>query len=104
MSTFLDTRDWDATRSPQQVVGDFNSDGKLDIAAMYTYGLSNTRIWVFENNGQGKFNTSMFLSSPNWDALRSPKLLSGNFYGNSGTDIAAMYTYGGGNTKIWMFY
>ncbi|MGB4868185.1 MAG: VCBS repeat-containing protein [Candidatus Saccharimonas aalborgensis] len=85
--------------------GDFNGDGKMDIAAMYDYGNNQVRLWTF-------YGTATGFSSPTiaWDSgtgnwgWGSTKLSSGDFNGDGKMDIAAMYDYGNNQVRLWTFY
>ena len=68
------------------VVGDFNNDGKLDVAAV---GVNNSNVYIFLGNGDGTFAApiefpvgSMSLSPPNHNVL------TGDFNGDGKLDLA----------------
>jgi len=85
---------WDNNAS-KLASGDFNGDGRDDLAVLYRYGGSRSRLWVFINNGTGGFKAPKVWwdSGPgNWDWAGS-KLTSGNFNGDSKDDLAILYGY-----------
>lgn len=83
--------------------GDFNSDGKTDIAAFYDYGNSTTRIHIWLSAG-----TSLNYQTANgwWEAtgynskMITGRVVAGNFDGDSNSDIAAFYDYSASTTRI----
>ena len=84
--------------------GDFNGDGKDEIAAMYDYGSNDMGIWLF--NSQDKdFDSSLRLRSGknNWGVSNTRFLTSGDFDGDGRDEIAAMYDYGNNDMGIWVF-
>ncbi|MFE9374224.1 ricin-type beta-trefoil lectin domain protein [Streptomyces sp. NPDC006711] len=89
---------------PAQVAsGDFNGDGKSDVATLYDYGRTDTgnrsALWVSLSDGkallppQGQWDSGD--DSWNWNAS---KLTSGDFNGDGKTDIAILYNYGQDST------
>ncbi|MFJ9796306.1 FG-GAP-like repeat-containing protein [Streptomyces sp. NPDC101145] len=102
---------WDASKS---VAGDFNGDGRTDVAVLYdngrqTDGSYRSTLWTFTSNGTG-FNApalkwSSGTGSWNWD--RS-KPVAGDFNGDGRTDVAVLYNNGqqadgGYGTTLWTF-
>jgi hypothetical protein len=104
---------WDWSRS-KPVTGDFNGDGKTDVAVLYnngqnTDGRYQTTLWTFLSNGTGfdapVVQWSSGTTSWNWDRL---KPFTGDFNGDGKTDIGALYNLGqaadGRNvTRLWTF-
>ncbi len=93
-------------QASKMVVGDFNDDGLDDIAIMYNYGNSMSRLWVFTNNGSGGFNSPALWWSSTAGAWSQPnsKLAVGDFDGDGKDDILAFYGYESTRqTKAWVF-
>ncbi len=89
---------YDAKRVVHAVCGDFNGDGKDDIAHVYNYPVSHTRIHIFLSDGS-RFNyqgdMGWWISSyGGYNALRVLNAVSGNFDGDSRDDVALLYDYG----------
>ncbi|MEU3610172.1 trypsin-like serine protease, partial [Streptomyces sp. NPDC035033] len=102
---------WDLSKS---VAGDFNGDGRTDIAVLYDLGAQTgggyrTRLWTFTSNGTG-FDAPVLkwdsgTTSWNWDLV---KPVAGDFDGDGRSDIAVLYdlgaqTGGGYRTRLWTF-
>ncbi len=105
------TLEWDsgpgnwAWRASKFLSGDFNGDGKDDLAVLYGYGGDRTRLWIFSNNGDGSFSNPHigWDSGPgNW-AWRASKFISGDFNGDGKDDLAVLYGYGGSQSRLWVF-
>ncbi|MEV4134786.1 FG-GAP-like repeat-containing protein [Dactylosporangium sp. NPDC049742] len=91
------------------VGGDFNADGKADLAVGYDLG-----------NGNWSINVLLSTSTPGAVSFAAPvawfqypagasdptrvKLLSGDFNGDGRTDIAQFFDYGAAQTKLWVHW
>lgn len=86
---------WDAKAS-KQVVGDYNGDGKDDVAIMYDYKTSReARIFVFLANNSGGLDSPVLWWSSgegNFDASGAT-LTSGDYNNDGKDDIAALYDF-----------
>ena len=113
ISTGTSFKDWSvwysdmSTYSPDRVTnrmvaGDFNGDGKDDIAAMFKYGDTAAEIHVWNSTGTG---------FPAWQTWYSDKssyspdrvtnrMVAGDFNGDGKDDIAAMFKYGENSAEI----
>lgn len=91
------------------VSGDFNEDGKTDIAAFYDAGVGLTKLQVWLSTGTGfsyQGNSGWWSSVPtNFDASKiTGRVVSNDFNGDGKSDIAAFYDNGSGGTslRVWL--
>ncbi len=84
--------------------GDFNGDGKRDIAVFYDYGGGRTKLWVLRGSSTGPKVPIMVWDSGvgNWGWDRSKPVI-GDYTGDGKADLGVFYDYGGGLTKLWLF-
>ncbi|MBM0276675.1 FG-GAP-like repeat-containing protein [Micromonospora tarensis] len=82
---------WDSFKT---ITGDFNGDGRSDLAAMYYHSnnsISLNTALANANGGFGAFTTSLTIPASEgrlWDSIR---LFSGDFNGDGRTDAAMLY-------------
>ncbi|MCA2211737.1 trypsin-like serine protease [Jidongwangia harbinensis] len=98
------TGQWDFART-KPMSGDFTGDGRLDIAALYDNGGDTTALWLFENVGAPTPPEPRKVwqsGAGNWTFDRTTPL-AGDFDGNGTADIAAMYHYGNGHVRVFLF-
>ncbi len=86
------------------VAGDFNGDGKDDIAAFYDMGSGSSKINIWLSTGTSFTNTGYphtWWSSTSYNVNNiTGRVIAGNFSLDAKDDIAVFYDYGNGNTRI----
>lgn len=87
------------------VAGDFNGDGKDDVATMYDYSDNRPKIHVFKSNGNsfGDYETWFTSTGTFIPNSVSQRFTAGDFNGDGKDDIAAMYDYADNTMKILVF-
>ncbi|WP_406422293.1 FG-GAP-like repeat-containing protein [Streptomyces sp. NBC_00873] len=84
--------------------GDFNGDGRDDIAVWYDYADKHDTIWTFTSTVKGGFNSpvSYWTSVNSWEQSRA-KTVTGDFNGDGRDDLVSFYGYADGSEKLWTF-
>ncbi|MGW8781361.1 FG-GAP-like repeat-containing protein [Streptomyces sp. NPDC055796] len=85
--------------------GDFNGDGRSDLATVYDYGDNTTALWVFDALPSGGFSepTVRWTSAKGGFDAGQAKWIAGDFNGDGRADIGAWYGYDDGSTALWNF-
>ncbi|MGE0247732.1 MAG: FG-GAP repeat domain-containing protein, partial [Thermoleophilia bacterium] len=95
---------WELDRT-RLVAGDFDGDGRSDVAAFYDYGGGNLGIFVHRGTAAGLDPVArriQLTGAGQWESDRA-RLTAGDFDGDGRTDVAAFYDYGGANLGIFVF-
>jgi len=84
--------------------GDFNGDGRTDVAFLYDYGNRDTGLLVSSASGGSlPYPASAWRSGAGaWGATRS-RLLAGKFAGTARADLAVAYDYFNSDTALLVF-
>ncbi|WP_338090464.1 S8 family serine peptidase [Planosporangium thailandense] len=83
--------------------GDFNGDGKADLALFYDYGNGHVTLFTLTatGNGDGGFSGPV----PRWDkavwGTRTKFVTTGDFNGDGKTDVGLFYDYGNGHVTLF---
>ena len=88
------------------VSGDFNKDGRADVAAFYDYGSGAARLHVFLSTGGGfSYDSGGWWSTTSGYSLGNvaDRLTAGDFNGDGRDDVAAFYDYGSGAARLHVF-
>ncbi len=95
---------WD-TRAMKYITGDFNGDGRGDVAVLKGYSDTSVKLWVAQGRIDGGFDTPFTA----WSAPAGSFHISymtpqaGDFNGDGRDDMAVWYNYTDGTTKLWTF-
>lgn len=85
---------WSLSRS-KIVTGDFNADGKGDVAMLYSYADWEWKLWTMTGRADGTFDpvTVWYTHPKNWADPTRITLSSGDFDGDGRGDIGYLYRY-----------
>ncbi|MEU1214762.1 FG-GAP-like repeat-containing protein [Streptomyces sp. NPDC005790] len=95
---------WD-TRAMKYLTGDFDGDGRGDMAVLKGYSDTSVKLWVALGRSDGGFGTPYTA----WSAPAGSFHISymtpqaGDFDGDGRDDMAVWYNYADGTTKLWTF-
>ncbi|MEV7419037.1 FG-GAP-like repeat-containing protein [Streptomyces sp. NPDC089919] len=84
--------------------GDFNGDGRDDLAVWYDFADLHDTVFVFTTSAKGAFNPprNAWTAVNSWEQARA-KTVSGDFNGDGRDDLLAFYGYADGSEKMWTF-
>ncbi|MGW0120200.1 FG-GAP-like repeat-containing protein [Streptomyces sp. NPDC003327] len=84
--------------------GDFNGDGRDDIATWYAYGDGSDKLFTFVSNVRGGFNYpfASFYRADGWYAPNM-KFTTGDYNIDGRDDIGVFYGYDNGTTTLFTF-
>lgn len=107
-STFVPSRIWKSSAGgwswakSKVAGGDFNADGKGDLAILYDYGNNRTGLWLFVSDGTGYVKARVWLSAPGgWSWARS-RLQVADVDGDAQTEPVVIYSRAN-DTKFFVF-
>ncbi|MFI1147443.1 FG-GAP-like repeat-containing protein [Streptomyces sp. NPDC020817] len=85
--------------------GDFNGDGRSDLATVYDYGDNTCALWVFDALPDGGYArpTVRWTSAKGGFSYQRAKWTAGDVNGDGRADIVALYGYADGSNSLWSF-
>ncbi|MFF9838046.1 phospholipase D-like domain-containing protein [Streptomyces sp. NPDC013740] len=99
--------DWGWFSSMRLTSGDYNGDGRDDVAALYTYAGTGDSwaFFTFLANPDGTFSAPRraYESLGGWGRTSQMQLVSGKFDSDQRDDIAVLYTYADGGLGLHTF-
>ncbi|MCX4964400.1 FG-GAP-like repeat-containing protein [Streptomyces sp. NBC_00654] len=94
---------WTSSRD-KQVTGDFNGDGRDDLAVFHGYSDGSNKIFTFLAAPTGGFTYPVgSWTSTSWGDWNRTTVHAGDFDGDGRDDIAAWYDYADGHDSIYTF-
>lgn len=92
---------WDWNRSKISA-GDFDGDGKSDVAILYDYGNSTSGLWFMKSGGTSVTPSFVWTNgNGGWDWNRS-KMVSGDSDADGKDDLQILYNYGNSTSGLWL--
>ncbi|WP_018348049.1 FG-GAP repeat domain-containing protein [Longispora albida] len=81
--------------------GDFNGDGKTDIAMFYQYSGSHVGVFTLKGSADGSLGGfDQQWNAPNWGG-GTTSVSSGDFDGDGNSELALFYSYGGSHVSVF---
>ncbi|WP_238883318.1 NlpC/P60 family protein [Clostridium sp. YIM B02551] len=97
------SNDFDAKLIDGRVVaGDFDGDGKDEIAALYDYGNNKVGLFIWNATSDTSYNCSKQWESGVFDASKIVGMVSGNYDEEGKDEIGIVYDYGNRTTGVWI--
>lgn len=94
---------FDYTRSTW-ASGDFNADGRADVAAFYGYPDGSVATWSFLGEADGTFKRVVkTTTNPSIWSWSASQMWSGDFNGDNRADLAMLYDYGNATSGLHTF-
>jgi hypothetical protein len=84
-------------------IGDFNRDGRDDIAVFYSSPGPLMRIFIWSATPTGFTAPVDVYNNQGWDGSRH-RVVAGDFNNDGADDLAATYDHGGCNTALWVWW
>lgn len=92
------------TAADKPAIGDFNGDGRDDLAIFHTYADGSEKFWTFNTAPTGAFKNPVgSWTSTGWGDWERTTIHAGDFDGDGRDDIAAWYDYVDGHDAVQLF-
>ncbi|MBU3107643.1 NlpC/P60 family protein [Clostridium gasigenes] len=86
------------------VAGDFDGDGRDEIAALYDYGHGEVSLLLFKSNSDASsFSSTTVWKGSKFIADNVEDIVAGDFNGDGKDELSIFYDYGNGNVKMFEY-